>query len=47
MFMETEKAMIRTTDEKVIRRALLPTLSIAIPRIGLRTAEIMYGTPNR
>ena len=38
--------MIKIIDEQVTSKALLPILSIKIPRNGLRIAEMMYGTPN-
>jgi hypothetical protein len=39
--------MIKIPDEMQMRRTLFPILSIAKPNIGLRMAEIMYGTPKR
>ena len=37
---------MKMSEEKVIKRALLPNLSIRIPRIGLDIAEIKYGIEN-
>jgi hypothetical protein len=45
--MEAVNARVRRTDDMQIRKALLPTLSIAKPRNGLDAAEIMYGRPKR
>ena len=47
MNIELVKAMIRITELMQISNALLPTLSIMMPRKGLDTAEMMKGTPKR
>ena len=43
--MDVEYAIIKMTDEKLIRRALIPTLSMAYPKNGDEIAEMIYGTP--
>jgi len=45
--MEAVNAMVRSTDDKQIKKALLPTLSIVKPKNGLDAAEMMYGSPKR
>lgn len=46
MSMELVNAMMSNTEDRQIRRALLPILSIIRPKNGLVTADMMYGIPN-
>jgi hypothetical protein len=45
--MEAVKPITSMIEDKQIRKALLPNLSIAAPRKGLAIAEMMYGIPKR
>ena len=45
--MDQPNATAKRMDESIIRRALLPILSIIKPKNGLETADMMYGIPNR
>jgi len=44
---EAVKPMMSIIDDKQIKNALFPNLSIAAPRKGLIQAEMIYGIPNR
>ena len=45
--MEEPKPMMRSKDDRQMRKALLPNLSMAAPKKGLAIAEMMYGIPKR
>jgi hypothetical protein len=47
MNIDIVKAMMRMTELMQISKALLPMLSIMMPRKGLITAEMIKGTPKR
>ena len=47
MSIETVYPNIKIHELKQIKNALLPILSIIIPKKGLVAAEMMKGTPNK
>lgn len=45
--MEEVNPMMSMKDERQIKKARFPNLSMAAPRKGLIIAEMMYGIPKR